>query len=257
MKGTLVVIYSMSQMGKDYVAKKLMEYIRILPYYDEYLQDAMGIHYSPDEIDELYDTLNWHNEKLPGLIKFSYADVYKVRKRRKDDMPYIHTVESECEIPIEFSLRQKTSFGQVTAYNPQMIDESINNGEIVFLVTTSLGLTKQLKEKFKSNCEIVKIIGRAKTKKQIREYETKRYPNDEKMAEEQAERRYVAYEKEFEEYKNFLGFDYSIRNTLMIYNDSNIAWGQQRKETEDTARKILMNYREKLENYNKINQLQL
>ncbi len=256
MKGTLVIIYSMSQMGKDYIANQLMEYIRILPYYDEYLQKAIGIHYTSDEIDELYDTLNWHSEKLSGLIKVGYADVYKVRQRRKDDPQYIHTVDSESEIPSEFSLRETTSFGQTMAYNPQMIEQSINNGEIVFLVTTNLKLTKFLKEQYKSDCEIVKIIGRAKTENQIKEYETRRYPHNEELAKKQSQLRYTAYKKEFEEYKNFSDFDYSIRNTLMIYNDSSIAWGQQRKETEDSARGILMNYREKVED-SKSNQLKL
>ncbi len=244
MKGKLVVIYSMSQMGKDYIAKELMEHIRILPYYDEYLQNALGIHYTPDEIDELYDTLNWHKEKLPGLIKVRYADVYKVRKKRKDDLPYIHTVDNENDIPSDFSLRQKTSFGQVLAYNPQMIEQQINNGEIVFLVTTNLELTKLLKTQFKKDCEVVKIIGRAKSKKQIMEYENKRYPNDKEMAESQGQLRYEAYQKEFEEYAEFSDFDYSIKNMLMIYNDSSIAWGQQVKETEDAARGILIDYRD-------------
>ena len=175
----------------------------------------------------------------------SYADCYKVRKKRKDDLPYIHTVNTESEIPQEFSLRKKTSFGQILAYNPQMIEQQINNGEIVFLITTSLELTKLLKDRYKKDCEVVKIIGRAKSKKQIMEFEAKRYPDDKAMAEKQGELRYEAYQKEFEEFKNFSDFDYSIKNMLMIYNDSSIAWGQQVKETEAAARQIISNYEEK------------
>lgn len=115
MKGLVVVICAPSQGGKDFIAKEMMHGL-------EYFCDA----------------------------KTSYATSYKIREPRLDDAEHIHCVSDESAIPfpVESQISATIYDSQKLFYDKNEIEQKINNGEIVFIATTSAELSMQIKQIF-------------------------------------------------------------------------------------------------------------
>ena len=212
MKGLVVVICAPSQGGKDFIAKEMMHDL-------EYFYDA----------------------------KTSYATSYKIREPREDDAKHIHCVsdESSIPIPIESQISATVYDSQKLFYDKDEIAQKINNGEIVFIATTSPELATNIKQIFnqfaitvfvkrqqvnKGNMLIEDLkrhgikLPYISSDKDIRQYVLQHKlatAEDVDSAEKRIEKRLYWYEKMKPEYEAFVadkinGADYIFKNWFTL-----------------------------------------
>lgn len=149
MKGILITLCSISQIGKDYIAENLKKEL---------------------EVQAGKDVV--------------YPTVYKTRNKRVSDPENLICVEREGDIPKEFSLRYLVHGEQVVAYSENEIAKALEEGKIVILTSGSVSAVQKLKKDFGEDCISVRVMGGYKNEKQIAQTEAKRYGldvNDQKV----------------------------------------------------------------------------
>lgn len=217
-RGKLIVLYGMSQMGKDYMIKDIQNKIKPLFYSNEEILKAKNINLHSNltiQDEAIFHYLFFYQDQMPELIKTKYAEVYKTREKRLNDQNYLHSVNSEAEIPIDFNIRSSV-FSEGTrkvAYSQNQIEKDLANGNIVFVTTISIDILEQLKGKFPEDCLIIKLLADKKTKEEIAKKEIKRYGKMDDFVLREIDKRYASYVDDYNiyyEYNN--NIDYQIFN---------------------------------------------
>ncbi len=173
MSGQLIVIVSISQMGKDHYANELRNSL------DQYLKTNFWKSSTNPKTREIEFIEPLPEEKeLAKINEVVYPTIYKVRERRKDDPKNVVCVKSDGEIPEEFDLSYKIYDTQTVAYSSKEISDLLRNDKLVILTTGSVEIAKALKENLPNNCTTVKIAGTYLGEEGMAKVEAKRFGLD-------------------------------------------------------------------------------
>ncbi len=200
MVGQLVVIVSISQMGKDYYAKQIESE------FDRYKK----IHFwrsgeNPKTGEIEYIEPIPEEKELLKIDEVVYPTIYKVRNRRKDDTENVVCVESVNDIPSEFDLRYTVYGSQTVAYSSKEIETLLKTGKLVILTTGSVEMAETLKTLLPNNCTTVKIAGAYLGEEGMAKVEAKRFDLDvtDEKVKTSAQKRSEFIEKNIEKLENF------------------------------------------------------
>ncbi len=213
--GQLIVIYGLSQMGKDFYASRIENRLHL-----QILQ-ALGITFSDDELRYFMYLYQNQSPLIENALPTTFAEVYKTREKRVDDKRSLHTVATESEIPVEFDMREKFGGNQITCYSSQDILNKLSSGKIVIITTTLPQIVTKLKQIAGDAQTTIKIDSQKRTIEQIAKTERSRHRLNLENINAEIEKRITAYSVQYDEYLKFTDYDYLIHNNGFIRSFEN------------------------------------